>query len=127
MAAESVLIVDDDARSLRLLRDLLTHHGYDVRAVGSGEQACAEVADGFVPALVMMDVHMPGMGGIAAIAALRAVPALAGARYIALTASVMPHQLAPLEAAGIAAFHTKPIDIDRLLLEVERLLHGVAR
>ena len=127
MAAEPVLIVDDDARSLRLLRDLLTHHGYEVRAVSSGEDACAEVAGGFVPALVMMDIHMQGMGGIAAIAALRAVPAMAGARYIALTASVMPHQLAPLEAAGIAAFHPKPIDIDGLVVEVERLLRGTAR
>jgi CheY-like chemotaxis protein len=117
----SVLVVDDDARSLKLLRDILEHHAYEVRTATSGEEACAMVAKGFVPGLVLMDVHLPGMDGIEAITLLRSMPEMTGARYVAVTASVMPAQVAALDAAGIP-LHPKPIDRERLVSEVERLL-----
>jgi CheY-like chemotaxis protein len=121
MNRRSVLVVDDDARSLKLLRDILEHHAYEVRTATSGEEACSIVTQGFVPGLVLMDVHLPGMDGIETITVLRSMPEMAGVRYVAVTASVMPAQVAALDAAGIP-LHPKPIDRERLVSEVEGLL-----
>jgi two-component system, cell cycle response regulator DivK len=122
MAGEAILIVDDDPSCVTLLRDVLSHHGYRVHGTPTGEDACDAVRAGLCPAVVLMDIQMPGMGGIAAIRALRALPGSERARIIAMTASVMPHELAPLQGVEIDTFQTKPLDIARLLVEVRRLI-----
>jgi len=68
-----------------------------------------------------MDVHLPGMDGIETITVMRTMPEMAGVRYVAVTASVMPAQVGALAAAGIP-LHPKPIDRERLMSEVESLL-----
>jgi len=118
MDLANVLIVDDDPRNLRLLGDVLRFHGFTVRTCDTGESACSEVSGGYRPAVVLMDIHMPGMGGVAAIGALKALPDMSRARFVAMTASVMPHQLASLQAAGIDGFHAKPVDIAALLAQI---------
>ena len=120
MSGASILVVDDDPRSLKLLRDILGQHGYEVRVATSGEEACAEVRAGYAPAVVLMDYRLPGMDGIETIAEMRALPHLAATKYIAVTASVMAEQLAALRAAGIP-HHAKPIRAVELLAEVQRL------
>jgi CheY-like chemotaxis protein len=123
MAGELILIVDDDPLNVRLLTDVLELHGYAVVHAASGETSLDVVARA-TPALVLMDIQLPGMNGIAARAALRERESTREAKFIALTASVMPHEIASFDAVGFDAFHPKPIDMPRLLQQIESLLRG---
>jgi len=125
MAGERILIVDDDPLNTRLLEDVLRHHGYTVQSVGDG-QACIDVAPTFRPAVVLMDIHMPGLGGIETIKRMRRHAEFAGIRFVALTASVMPHEIESFRAVGFDAFHAKPINIIALLTEIEGLIGAAA-
>jgi DNA-binding response OmpR family regulator len=59
---ERILVVEDDERSRRLLRDVLTHHGYEVAAFGSAEAALDDVA-ATAPAFALLDIQLPGLSG----------------------------------------------------------------
>lgn len=121
MAGERILIVDDDPLNTRLLEDVLRHHGYVVQSVGDG-QACIDAAPDFRPAVILMDIHMPVLGGVETITRMRGRPEFVGLRFIALTASVMPHEIASFRAVGFDAFHAKPINIAALVKEIEALV-----
>ena len=66
------------------------------------------------PALILMDIHLPGMDGAAALKHLRADPATAKIPVIALTASALPEQRDEIMAAGFDGYETKPISVKRL-------------
>ena len=66
-----VLIVEDNERNLKLVRDVLSHAGWDVVACGSGEEG-VELARSERPDAVLMDINLPGMSGVEALGALRA-------------------------------------------------------
>jgi len=68
---ERILVVEDDERSRRLLRDVLTHHGYEVAAFGSAEAALDDVA-AMAPALALLDIQLPGLSGYELLPRLRA-------------------------------------------------------
>jgi two-component system cell cycle response regulator DivK len=121
MAGELILIVEDDRMFARLLVDVLEHHGYRVRHVDSGE-ACLAAVEQEPPALVLMDIRMPGMGGIGAIERLRADPVRAAIKLIGMTASVMPDELEWLEKAGLDGLHRKPLVLTDLLGDIRTAL-----
>lgn len=121
MARSLILIVDDDPNHVALLRDVLEHHGYRVAKAASGEE-CLRSVEREAPAVILMDIQMPGMGGVATIRALRSRADTARMRVVALTASVMPHEVASFQSIGFDAFHPKPVDIARLLREIEALV-----
>jgi two-component system cell cycle response regulator DivK len=121
MANERILIVEDNELNLKLLRDLLQIEGYATREAGSAEEGLALVrADR--PALVLMDIHLPGMDGVAALRALRADPATAAIPVIAVTASAMPLERAEILAAGFDGCFVKPLDVDQIVPEVRAVL-----
>ena len=122
MADNLILIAEDDPWSAQLLADVLQHHGYRVVHVTNG-RACLEAVADETPALILMDIHMPGMGGVATLKALRDRPAGAQLKVIALTASVMRHEVASFKDVGFDSFHAKPVDIEGLLREIAALLH----
>ena len=122
MANNLIVIAEDDPWSAELLADVLEHHGYRVVHVTNGRDCLAAVA-AETPALVLMDIHMPGMGGVDALQALRALPAMQQLKVIALTASVMRHEVASFKGVGFDGFHPKPVDIEGLLREIAALLH----
>jgi two-component system cell cycle response regulator DivK len=114
MANELILIVEDNAQNLKLARDLLQVHGYRTIEAETGEDGVA-LATERAPDLVVMDIHLPGISGIEALAKLRALPATCSIPVIAFTASVMPQDRNDIIAAGFDAFVSKPINIEVFL------------
>jgi CheY-like chemotaxis protein len=121
-AGACALVVDDNAVNLRVAVRLLEKYGYRVTAASSGEEALA-LLDRCRPAIVLMDVQMPGMDGFETTRRIReregAGPHLP---VIALTANAMRGDRERCLAAGMDGYIAKPIDRRELLAEVERLL-----
>jgi two-component system cell cycle response regulator DivK len=121
MANELILIVEDNEQNRKLARDLLQVHGYRTIEAETGEEGVALAADR-APALVVMDVHLPGISGIEALARLRGAAATRAIPVIAFTASVMPQDRSDIIAAGFDAFVSKPINIEAFLGAVAGVL-----
>jgi two-component system, cell cycle response regulator DivK len=117
MAGELILIVEDNEQNRKLARDLLQVHGYRTIEAETGEDAIGLAATR-APDLVVMDVHLPGMSGLDALAKLRAAPATSALPVLAFTASVMPQDRNEIMAAGFDAFVSKPIDLEAFLQAV---------
>ena len=105
-----VLIVEDNERNLKLVRDVLQAKGYATLEAGTGEEGL-KLASERLPALILMDIHLPGMSGIEALKALRADAATAAIPVIAITASVMQESVREVMAAGFDALIEKPINV----------------
>lgn len=116
-----VLIVEDNERNLKLVRDVLQARGYATLEAGTAELGL-ELARARAPALILMDIHLPGMSGIEALKALRADGATAAIPVIAITASVMQDSLREVMAAGFDALIEKPINVLGFLDKVKSVL-----
>ena len=110
MAGELILIVEDNEKNRKLERDVLQFHGYQIMEAVTAEDGL-RLARERPPALVLMDIQLPGMSGIEALAALRADPALRTIPVIAVTASAMTHDRQKILAAGFDGYQSKPISI----------------
>lgn len=121
MANELILIVEDNEQNRRLARDLLQVHGYRTIEAETGEDGVALAAER-APDLVVMDIHLPGMSGIDALAKLRAAPNTRAIPVLAFTASVMPKDRSVIMAAGFDAFVSKPINLETFLATVATAL-----
>jgi len=110
MANEHILVIEDNERNRRLVRDILEFRGYRVSDAETAERGL-EIAAAEPPDLVIMDIHLPGMNGIEALARLRAAPATGVIPVVAFTASVMPGDRKSIMDAGFDAFLAKPIAI----------------
>jgi len=121
MSSAVILIVEDNERNLKLLRDVLRVRGYSTVEARSAEEALDRVrADR--PHLVLMDIQLPGMDGVAALRELRALPDGAALPVVAVTAFAMKDDRDRLLAAGFDGYLEKPIDIRSLPSTVESLL-----
>ena len=117
-----VLVVEDDEKSRRLLTDVLAFHGYDVAAVGSGEEA-VRAARAAIPAAALLDIQLPGISGFEVLAELRDAQCCGGGLpVVAVTASVMDQDRKKILAAGFDAFISKPVNIRELLKTLQELL-----
>ena len=116
-----ILAVDDNEVNLQIARELLQEYGIQVDTAVDGEQALhlvrAEPYD-----LVLMDVQMPVMDGLAATRAIRQMPDRMGVPIVAMTANAMDQDRDECLAAGMNDFLPKPIDPDRLLTLVREWL-----
>jgi len=121
MTKELILIVEDNEKNRKLVRDVLQHKGYRTIECESGEEGVRLAAEQR-PALVLMDIHLPGISGIEALKRLRADPATASIPVMAVTASVMTEDRRAVIAAGFDAFLGKPISVKELLAAVGRLI-----
>jgi two-component system, cell cycle response regulator DivK len=117
MANELVLIIEDSEQNRRLARDLLRVHGYRTIEAQTAEDGIALAAER-APALVVMDIHLPGISGIDALARLRATIATRAIPVMAFTASVMAQDRSEIMAAGFDAFVSKPIDLEAFVQAV---------
>ncbi len=121
-----VLVVEDDEKSRRLLTDVLAFHGYDVSAVGSGEEA-VRAARSAAPAAALLDIQLPGISGFEVLAALRDAQCCgSGLPVVAVTASVMDQDRRKILEAGFDAFVSKPVNIRELLKTLHELLMKAA-
>ncbi len=125
MAGELILIVEDNDKNRKLERDVLQFHGYQVMEAVTAEDGL-RLAGETPPALVLMDIQLPGMSGIEALAALRADPALRAIPVIAVTASAMTHDRQKILAAGFDGYQSKPISVKDFVDAVRRTLDARA-
>ena len=121
MANELILIVEDDEKSRKLVRDVLTVKGYTIVEAETGEEG-VRLAQERHPGLVLMDIRLPGIDGIQALGRLRAEVATRGIPVMATTGSVMSGDRQRVLDAGFDAFQSKPINLRDFLAAVERLL-----
>jgi CheY-like chemotaxis protein len=122
-AGSVVLIVEDNARNMKLVRDVLNHVGYRTLEAATAEDGLA-LARAEHPGLVLMDVQLPGMDGIEALERLRADPATADVRVVALTAFAMKEDRERFLAAGFDGYLEKPLDVRELPGQVAAALAG---
>jgi CheY-like chemotaxis protein len=121
-----ILIVEDNPRNLKLVRDVLEHHGYPTVAAGSAEEGI-EVARSRHPALILMDVQLPGIDGVEALERLRQDAATADICVVALTAFAMRDDRERFLAAGFDAYLEKPLDVPSLAAQIAALIDGDQR
>jgi CheY-like chemotaxis protein len=113
-----VLIVEDDAVSRELLRDVLTGSAYEVVEAQNGKEAL-EAIKSELPRMIIMDIQMPVLDGYATLRELRRNPRLASVPIIALTAFAMSTDRERIMQAGFSDYLTKPLELGvlRQLLE----------
>jgi CheY-like chemotaxis protein len=110
MAGELILIVEDNEKNRKLVRDVLQFKGYRTLDAETAEIGLT-LARETQPALILMDIQLPGMNGIDALGHLRADAATRHIPIIAVTASAMMHDRQKILAAGFDAYQSKPIDV----------------
>ena len=121
MANELILIVEDNEKNRKLARDVLQVKGYktiESETAEAGLKLAAEKS----PALILMDIQLPGMDGITAMKQLKADPKTKSIPVIAITASAMTFNRQTMSAEGFDGYQTKPINLKDFLGEVERVL-----
>ena len=116
-----ILIVEDNDKNLKLVRDVLQVKGYATVEAGNAEDGIV-LARERKPDLVLMDIQLPGMSGIDAIGVLRADAATAAIPVVAVTASVMPQDRNKIMEAGFDAYIGKPINLKEFLDTVRNML-----
>ena len=117
MANELILIIEDDPNSRKLVRDVLKVKGYRTIESETGEEG-VQLAFEHQPALVLMDIQLPGISGIEALKRLRADSRTTALPVIAVTASVMNQQESHIIDAGFDALERKPISVAALLAKI---------
>ena len=121
MANELILIIEDNEKNRRLCRDVLQVKGYRTIESETAE-AGLDLARAQAPALILMDIQLPGMDGITAMKQLKADPQTQKIPILAITASAMTNNRAAMLAEGFDGYQTKPISLKDFLGEVERVL-----
>ncbi|HEY6908576.1 MAG TPA: response regulator [Myxococcales bacterium] len=109
-----VLVVDDDADSTEMLARALQAVGHEVRQEHDGASALVAAAQ-FQPDVVLLDLGLPGMGGLEVARRLRELPELSSVRIVALTGRGEPRERSRTAAAGIEAHLVKPVDLDTII------------
>jgi CheY-like chemotaxis protein len=124
--AKCILYVEDNPANLMLMEDIVNRiPGVRLLSARSAELGI-ELARREIPDLIIMDIHLPGMNGIEALARLRAQPRTTGIPVIALTADAMAPDVKRGLDAGFDGYHTKPIQVAALIGVLEKALFGGA-
>jgi two-component system cell cycle response regulator DivK len=116
-----ILLVEDDALSLKLMKDVLEAHGYEVVQATNGPDGLSMVAE-HSPDLVVVDIGLPGIDGVEVTRSLKRDDATAAVTVFAVSAYAMPGDEARMREAGCDAFMTKPLRFVDFVGEVQRLL-----
>jgi two-component system cell cycle response regulator DivK len=121
MPGELILLVEDNDNNRLLVRDVLQASGYRVVEATSAEDGLRMAAEQ-QPALILMDIQLPGMNGIEALQRLRADPGTRAIPVIAVTASAMTQDRRQILAAGFDGYQPKPISVKGFLQAVREML-----
>ncbi len=113
MPGEPILIVDDHAVNLKLVRVILAGEGYEIRTAATAEEAL-RVLELFKPRLILMDIQLPGMDGLELTRLLKKSDGSKDIVVVALTAYAMKGDEEKARAAGCDGYITKPIDTEAL-------------
>ena len=123
MAGERILVVEDNEKNMKLFRDVLQASGYGTLEATTGEDA-VELALSHEPALVLMDVQLPGIDGVEALARLRGHERTASIPVLALTAQAMHGDRERFLDAGFDGYLSKPVDVIELINAVKEHCDG---
>jgi len=121
MAQELVLIVEDNEKNRKLIRDLLQAKGYQTIESDAAEEGL-KLAQERNPALILMDIQLAGVDGITAMKQLKAAPATRTIPVIAITASAMTYNRQSMLAEGFDGYQMKPFNLSEFLAEIARLI-----
>jgi two-component system, cell cycle response regulator DivK len=117
----TILIVEDNEKNMKLVRDILQHHGHEVVEATTGSEG-VRLAQERQPDLVLMDIQLPDIDGITALRRIREDQALDAVPVLAVSASVMPDDQHKIVSSGFDAYLTKPISLKPFLATVARFL-----
>jgi CheY-like chemotaxis protein len=120
MAGELILIIEDNDNNRLLVRDVLQSRGYQTLETGTAEEGLRLARSR--PALILMDIQLPGMSGIQALELLRADAATRDIPVMAVTASAMTQDRQTILAAGFDAYQSKPINVREFVEAVRGIL-----
>jgi two-component system cell cycle response regulator DivK len=121
MAGELILIIEDNDKNLKLVRDVLQFNGYRTAEAITAEDGLV-LARSQHPALVLLDIQLPGMDGFAALRELRADPITKSIPVMAVTASAMERDRQKILEAGFDGYMTKPIQVKEFAKEIRIML-----
>jgi CheY-like chemotaxis protein len=121
MASELILIVEDNEKNRKLVRDVLTFKGYRLAEAETGEDG-VRLARDLHPDLILMDIQLPGIDGITALRQLRDDTRTRDIPVIAVTASAMTHDRQKIMAAGFDGYQSKPIKVKEFMEAVRAML-----
>jgi two-component system cell cycle response regulator DivK len=116
-----ILIIEDNEKNMKLVRDVLQVKGYATIEAGTGEEGVRLAAER-KPDLILMDIQLPGISGIEALRRLRATPDTAAIPAIAVTASVMQQDRKQITEAGFNGYLGKPLNLKEFLDTVRAML-----
>jgi two-component system cell cycle response regulator DivK len=123
MAGELILIIEDNEKNRKLVRDLLQVKGHETIESETAEEGLKLTLEKS-PALILMDIQLPGTDGITALKQLRADPITKTTLAIAITASAMSYNRQAMLAEGFDGYQSKPISVRDFLEEVRRVLNS---
>jgi two-component system cell cycle response regulator DivK len=117
----TILIVEDNEKNMKLVRDILRHKGHATLEAATGAEG-VRLALEAQPDMVLMDIQLPDIDGIEALRQIRLTSALDAVPVIAVSASVMPDDQQKIVTSGFDAFVTKPINLKQFVDTVQRIL-----
>ena len=118
-----ILVVEDNERNLKLLRDVLEYAGYDVRVARTAEDGITSAVSE-PPDLVLMDLQLPGIDGMEALRRLRESPRTADVPVVAVTAQAMKQDRERALDAGFNGYIEKPISVRAFPDQIRGFLSG---
>jgi len=121
MTAERILVIEDNERNLKLVRDVLQYAGYQVLEARTGEDG-VELAERSAPDLVLMDLQLPGIDGTEALRQLRHSPRTAAVPVVAVSAYAMKDDRDRALRAGFDGYLEKPLSVRMLSDQVRGFL-----
>ena len=120
MSQKIVLIVEDNEKNRKLIRDLLQAKGYQTIETDSAEEGIT-LAEERKPALILMDIQLPDMDGITALKQLKSAPTTRSIPVMAITASAMTYNRESMLAEGFDGYQIKPFNLREFIADVARL------
>jgi CheY-like chemotaxis protein len=121
MTGAVILVVEDNDKNRKLVRDVLTFKGYQVVEAETGEDGL-RLARERRPKLILMDIQLPGIDGIETLRRLRADDGTRAIPVIAVTASAMDRDRQKIMAAGFDGYQAKPLNVREFMAAVEAIL-----
>jgi two-component system, cell cycle response regulator DivK len=121
-----ILIVEDNEKNMKLVRDILQHKGHTTLEATTGGEGVRLALEAH-PDLVLMDIQLPDIDGITALREIRKDASLDAMPVLAVSASVMPDEQQKIVASGFDAYVMKPINLKPFLETVQRYLAGGRR
>jgi two-component system, cell cycle response regulator DivK len=121
VANELILIVEDNDKNRKLVRDVLQFKGYRLAEAETGEEG-VRLAHELHPDLILMDIQLPGIDGATALRQLRGDPATQMIPALAVTASAMTQDRQTIMGAGFEGYQSKPLNMKAFLEAVRQVL-----